>query len=281
MLAIINVLAAMTKIILAAAVQLHSTEDKARNVDAAVRLVSDAAARGSTLVAPPELFHCIGRWETIVAEAEPLSGPTLRRMSELAAELGITLLAGSIAERTDVAGKVFNTSLLFGPDGRQLACYRKRHLFDVDVPDKVTVRESNSVLPGEEIAATSLPDFTLGQAICYDLRFPELFRQLADRKADVIAIPAAFAFTTGCDHWEVLLRARAIENQAFVIAPNQHGRHTPTLQSYGRSMIVDPWGTVLATAADGESVALAELDFQRLQDIRRHLPSLTHRRRYG
>ncbi|WP_339910776.1 carbon-nitrogen hydrolase family protein [Symmachiella dynata] len=265
-------------IILAAVVQLQSTEEKARNVDAAARLVTEAAQRGASFVALPELFNCIGRWEAVVAEAEPISGPTSRQMSELAANLGITLLAGSIAEQSEVAGKIYNTSLLFGPDGQQLACYRKRHLFDVDVPDKVTVRESEFVMPGAEIVGTTLPDFTLGQSICYDLRFPELFRALADRQADVIAVPAAFAFGTGCDHWEVLLRARAIENQAFVIAPNQHGRHTPTLQSYGRSMIVDPWGTVLATAADGESLALAELDFQRLQDIRRHLPALAHRR---
>ncbi len=268
----------MTKI-LAAVVQMSSTEDKQRNLDAAERLVTEAAERGARFVVLPELFNCVGRWETVAAAAEPIPGPTSGAMSELAARLQITLLAGSLAERAEVAaGKVYNNSLLFGSDGNQLAVYRKRHLFDVDLPGKVTVRESDYVVAGEEIVATKLADFTLGQSICYDLRFPELYRELAARKSDVIAVPSAFATTTGCDHWEVLLRARAIENQAYVLAANQQGQHTPTFQSYGRSMIVDPWGIVLAVAADGESIALAELDFERQRTIQMQLPALTHRR---
>ena len=264
--------------LIVACVQLTATTDKAHNVATATRLVESAAAAGARLVALPELFNCLGEPEEIVEQAEPVPGPTSEAMSQLAGRLGITLLAGSLAERHQADRRVSNTSLLFGPDGLLLATYRKLHLFDIDLPDQVSFQESSFVAPGDEIVVTDTPAGRIGQATCYDLRFPELFRALVDRDATLIVIPSAFTQATGRDHWQVLLRARAIENQAFVIAPNQYGRHAPGIQTYGRSMIIDPWGTVLATAPDGEGTITAELDFDRLEQVRARLPALAHRR---
>ena len=261
-----------------AAVQMTSTDDKSKNLATANRLVEEAARCGAKLIALPELFNCLGEPETIVAQAEPIPGTTSQTMSELASRLEVTLLAGSIAERTEQSSKIFNTSLLFGPDGRQLACYRKIHLFDIDLPDRVTFQESEIMGSGDRIAVSDTSIGRLGQATCYDLRFPELFRRLIDAGAEVFAIPSAFTLATGRDHWQVLLRARAIENQVFVIAPNQFGRHAPTINTYGRSMIIDPWGTILATAPDGEGAITAELDLDRQAEIRERLPALKHRR---
>lgn len=260
-----------------AAVQMTSSHDKARNLDAAGQLIRVAAERGASLVALPELFNCLAHPERIVAEAEPIPGPTSRVMSELAAEHGIVLVAGSIGERSD-SEKIYNTSLLFGPDGRLIARYRKLHLFDIDVSGSVTFRESQFMAQGDRLAVTETVVGRVAQATCYDLRFPELFRRFVDLEAEILAIPAAFTMATGRDHWEVLLRARAIENQLFVVAPNQYGRHDDSLHTYGRSMIIDPWGTVLATAPDGEGVITAEIDFERTRRIRSQLPCLQHRR---
>lgn len=268
----------MTDRYLAAVVQLSSGEDKEANLAAASSLIEQAAGRGAELVALPELFNCLGRPDEIVRQAESIPGPTSEAMSALAARLGITLLAGSMAERDEGTGRAFNTSVLFGPDGKQLAAYRKLHLFDIDLPGRVTFRESSWLRAGDEVVAVPTPLGTLGLAICYDLRFAELFRVLSDRGADVLLVPSAFTQATGCDHWQVLLQARAIENQAFVIAPNQHGIHSPQLVTYGRSMIIDPWGTVLATAGDGAGIALAEIRRERLVEVRRRLPALKHRR---
>lgn len=260
-----------------AAVQMNSTDDKAENQESARRLITEAAGRGATFVALPELFNCLGQPETIVSNAEPVPGPTSELMSELAKELQITLLAGSLGERCE-GDKIYNTSLLFGPAGDLLAKYRKLHLFDIDLPGEVTFRESEFMGFGDRIAVTDTNVGRLGQSICYDLRFPELCRLLVDKGAEVIVVPAAFAMATGRDHWEVLLRARAIENQCFVIAPNQFGRHGGNLHTFGRSMIIDPWGTVLATATDGNCVITAEIDLEQLGRIRSQLPSLQHRR---
>ncbi len=260
-----------------AAIQMNSTDDKTENLASARRLVTEAAGRGASLVALPELFNCLGPPETIVANSEPIPGLTSELMSKLARELQITILAGSLGERCE-GDKIFNTSLLFGPDGDLLAKYRKLHLFDIDLPGEVTFQESDFMGFGDRIAVTDTDVGRLGQSTCYDLRFPELFRLLVDDGAEVIVVPAAFAMATGRDHWEVLLRARAIENQCFVIAPNQFGRHGESLQTYGRSMIVDPWGTVLAKAPDGSGVITAEIDFDQLVKIRSHLPCLQHRR---
>ena len=260
-----------------AALQMTSGDNKSENLATATRLAEEAAQRGADFAALPELFNCLADPKRIVAEAEPIPGPTSQVMSELAARLKITLLAGSIAERAK-SGEVFNSSLLFGPDGQQLACYRKIHLFDIDLPGRVTFQESKFLSPGNQIRVTETPIGRLGQATCYDLRFPELFRSLVDRQADLFVVPAAFTLATGRDHWETLVRARAIENQAYIIAPNQFGRHTPTMNSLGRSLIVDPWGTVLATAPDGEAVITAIVQRTHQATIRATLPALSHRR---
>lgn len=268
----------MTEVYRAAAVQMSSGEDVAANLASATHGVEQAAAAGARLVVLPEMFACLGRVEAIVASAETIPGPTSDALCQLARRLQIILVAGSFAERSPRPDKVYNTSLLMGPDGAILASYRKIHLFDVDLPGQVSLTESSWIVPGDATATVATPLGCIGQAICYDLRFPELFRELADAGADVICVPAAFTLPTGRDHWEVLARARAIENQAFVVAANQFGRHTPQLTTYGRSMIVDPWGTPLAVAADGVGIAMAEIDLARMQEIRRRLPALDHRR---
>ncbi len=261
----------------AAAIQMNSTGDRPRNRAVAERLVRAAVADGATFVVLPEKWNVLGTPEQLAAGAEPLDGPSTTWARELACELRIDLVAGSIVElRED--GRRFNTSVHAGPDGELRGVYRKLHLFDVEVAGTV-YRESDGEDPGEEIVTTALHDGSLlGMAVCYDLRFPELFRILTLRGARVLALPSAFTLATTRDHWEILLRARAIEDQCFVVAANQIGEHAPGKVSGGRSMVVDPWGTVLATAPDGEGYALAELDFARQDAIRASLPTLQHRR---
>ncbi len=263
---------------LAAAIQLNANADKARNLERAGALVAAAAAAGAELVVLPEKWNLLGGAEEIRAGAEELdSGPTIAAARGWARELGIHLVAGSIGERVAGEERLFNTSCVFDPAGDLVASYRKIHMFDVDVGG-VRYRESDAEQPGEEIVSAEVAGVEVGLTICYDLRFPELYRILAIAGAQVITVPAAFTMTTGRDHWEVLLRARAIENQAFVIAPNQFGEAPPHYNSYGRSMIVDPWGVVLAQAPDGEGFISAELDLARQQEIRSTLPSLANRR---
>ncbi|HEX3241998.1 MAG TPA: carbon-nitrogen hydrolase family protein [Solirubrobacterales bacterium] len=259
----------------AAAVQLNSTDDRERNLATAERLVRAAAADGATLVALPEKWNLLAGGEELLAGAEPLHGPSLTAARAWASELGIHLLAGSIAARGDERAQ--NTSVLVGPDGSDLAVYRKIHMFDVDVGG-VSYRESAFEDPGSEIVTASLGEAELGLTVCYDLRFPELYRILALRGARLISVPSAFTTTTGRDHWEVLLRARAIENQAFLIAPNQIGVAPPHYDSFGHSMIVDPWGRVLATAPDEECFIAADLDLAAQDEVRDSLPALANRR---
>jgi len=259
----------------AAAVQLNSTGDKAGNLATAERLVRAAAADGAELVALPEKWNLLAAGEELLAGAEPLDGPTLTAARGWARELGIHLLAGSISEQG--GEKAFNTSVLIGSDGEDLAVYRKIHMFDVDVGG-VAYRESAHERAGEEIVLGSVDGPSLGLSVCYDLRFPELFRILTLRGARLVAVPSAFTAATGRDHWEVLLRARAIENQVFVLAPNQVGAAPPHYASYGRSAIVDPWGVVLATAPDEECFVAAELDLAAQERVREALPSLANRR---
>jgi len=280
----------------AAVVQLNSTGEKARNLAAAERLVRAAAADGAELVALPEKWNLLAEGEELLAGAEPLDGPSLTAARALARELGIYLLAGSICEAAPgptarkarhvsgnrpVGPRAFNTSVLIGPDGSDLAAYRKIHMFDVEVGG-VAYRESEHEEPGEEIVVATLgdpgADLSLGLSVCYDLRFPELYRILALRGARVVAVPSAFTAATGRDHWEVLLRARAIEDQVFVLAPNQVGEAPPHFDSYGHSAIVDPWGAILATVADGEGFAAADLDLGAQERVREQLPSLANRR---
>ncbi|MCE9547975.1 MAG: carbon-nitrogen hydrolase family protein [Planctomycetia bacterium] len=274
----------MRKPLTAAAVQMNSGPDREANLRVASRLVSEAAGGGARLVCLPELFNRLGPLAEVAAAAEPVPGPTSTAMSQLAAQLQITLLAGSICQQSDTPGRVFNTSLLYGPDGRLLAAYRKIHLFDVDLPGDATapavrVAESQHFDGGTDVVVAASPSARLGLSICYDLRFPELYRRLAKQGAEVLLIPASFTFTTGRDHWQTLLMARAIENQAFVVAAGQCGTHPPGMKTYGHSQIIDPWGHVLAEASESdEGVILAELDFEELARIRRQLPALAHRR---
>lgn len=260
-----------------AAVQLNSNADKARNLAAAEALVRAAAANGAELVALPEKWNLLATGEELVAGAEPLDGPSLTAARSWARALGIHLLAGSISERAGDGEKPFNASVLIGPDGDDLAVYRKIHMFDVDAGG-VSYRESAHEQPGEEIVTAPVGGIDVGLTICYDLRFPELHRILAIRGARLLTVPAAFTTATGRDHWEVLLRARAIENAVFVLAAGQVGQAPPHFDCYGRSMIVDPWGVVLATAADEECFIAADLDLAAQERIRESLPALANRR---
>jgi predicted amidohydrolase len=261
----------------AAAVQLSSTPDRDRNLEAADRLTRAAAAQGAELVVLPEKWPVLGTPEQTAAGAEPLDGPALSWARGAARELGIDLVAGSIAEHVPDADRGANTSVHIGPDGEDRAVYRKIHMFDVEVGGR-TYRESEHEAPGDEIVGSELANGEgLGLTICYDLRFPELFRILAVRGATVVTVPAAFTETTTRDHWEVLLRARAIEDQCFVVAANQVGEPAPGIRTGGRSMIVNPWGLVLSQAPDFETFILADLDFERLRGIRTKLPSLANR----
>ncbi|MBS1883609.1 MAG: carbon-nitrogen hydrolase family protein [Actinobacteria bacterium] len=260
-----------------AAVQLNSTAEKARNLAAAEALVRAAAADGAELVALPEKWNLLAPGKELVAGAEPLDGPSLTAARSWARALGIHLLAGSISERVGEGEKPFNTSVLIGPDGEDLAAYRKIHMFDVDAGG-VSYRESAHEQPGEEIITAPVGGILAGLTICYDLRFPELHRILAVRGARLITVPAAFTAATGRDHWEVLLRARAIENAVFVLAAGQIGKVPPHFDSYGRSAVIDPWGVVLATAPDEECFAAADLDLAAQERIREALPALANRR---
>jgi deaminated glutathione amidase len=261
----------------AAAVQLNSTDDRERNLAVAERLVREAAADGAELVVLPEKWPLLAGTKQLRAGAEPLDGPAIAAASGWAEELGLHLVAGSIAERVGDREKLFNTSVLIGPEGEREALYRKIHMFDVDVGG-VSYRESEAEEPGDEIVVADAGPVPVGLSVCYDLRFPELYRILAVRGARVVTVPSAFTERTGRDHWEVLLRARAIENQVFVVAAAQVGEAPPNYRSYGRSMIVDPWGVVLAQAPDSECFVAADLDLARQEEIRRSLPSLANRR---
>jgi predicted amidohydrolase len=259
-------------------VQLNSNEDTGRNLATADRLVRQAAALGAELVVLPEKWSVLGTPEQMLAGAQPLDGECITWARGAAGELGIDLVAGSIAERVEGRPKTSNTSVHIGPNGELRAVYRKIHMFDVEV-DGVAYRESANEQAGDEVVVSELAGgVTLGMSICYDLRFPELYRILAVRGAQVTVVPSAFTLATTRDHWELLLRARAVENQCFVVAANQIGVHPPGHRSGGRSMIVDPWGLVLASAPDTETAVVADLDLDFLGDVRRRIPALAHRR---
>jgi len=261
----------------AAAIQLNSTADVDRNLATAERLVDAAAAAGAELVVLPEKWSALGPGEMLLELAEPLDGPIVTAARGWAQRLGITLLAGSVGERIEGSERIANTSLLIAPDGEIEATYRKIHMFDVDVGG-VSYRESEHERAGEEVVVAPAAGTDLGMTICYDLRFPELFRILALRGARVITVPSAFTATTGRDHWEVLLRARAIEDQLFVVAANQFGTAPPSFSSWGHSMIVDPWGRILDVLADGAGHAIADLDLGEVERVRAQVPSLASRR---
>ncbi|MDX1501108.1 MAG: carbon-nitrogen hydrolase family protein [Thermoanaerobaculia bacterium] len=265
---------------LAAVVQLNSTSDAEANWESARGLVERAAGYGAVFVATPENTNYLGPHEEKVRRAEPLDGPTCARFAELARRLGVELLLGSFNERAAQPARCRNTSVLFGADGERRAVYRKIHLFDVNLPPDVRFAESDTVEPGDELVTAATRCGVLGLSVCYDLRFPELYRALAAKGAELLSVPSAFTARTGKAHWEPLLRARAIENQCYVLAPAQHGRHDDEglRESHGNAMIVDPWGSVVARAADGPGIALAEIDPERLRQIRRAMPVAEHRR---
>ncbi len=259
-------------------VQMNSRSDKAENLAVAEQLVTEAAQQGAKLVALPEYVNFLGPRELHDANAEPIPGPTTERFAALARRLGIYLLGGSILERSEIPGKFYNTSVLYGPDGSILAIYRKIHLFDVDLTGNVTSNESATILPGDRIVTAEVAGHTVGLTICYDLRFPELYRLLTLAGAELILVPAAFTLYTGKDHWHVLLRARAIENQCYIAAPAQIGPHDPGQQCYGHALVADPWGTVIAEATNRVGVVVTTLDFAYLREVRQQLPSLANRR---
>ena len=263
---------------LAAVIQMTTSSDKAANLEKAERMIRLAAARGAQLVGLPETFNWRGKRSDEPAAAESLEGETLTVMARLARELEIHVLAGSITEHVPGESRRYNTSVLFGSDGARLAVYRKIHLFDIDLPGRVTVKESDAKLPGSEVVTAATTLGTVGLTVCYDVRFPELYRRLVYAEATILTIPSAFTFPTGEAHWEVLMRARAIENQSYVLAPAQFGANVHGFSDYGNSMIVDPWGRVLARASDQEGVLIAPMDMDYLARVRRELPSLTHAR---
>jgi deaminated glutathione amidase len=261
-----------------ACVQLTSSDDKAANLEKTARFVAEAAGKGAELVQLPEKWNAIGDAETLHATAESLEdGESVAAMAEWARRHGIWLIGGSITERREGRQKLSNTCLVFDPEGEIAALYRKIHMFDVEVGG-IVYRESEAEEPGDEPVVVRAAEWTVGLTICYDVRFPELYRVLALEGAELLTVPAHFTLHTGRDHWEVLLRARAIENSCYVAAAAQIGETRPGKPSYGRSLIADPWGLVVALAPDEEGVIAADLDRQRLVDIRMSLPSLASRR---
>jgi predicted amidohydrolase len=260
-----------------AAIQMNSRDDKAANIQTALELIDHAAASGARLIALPEIWTYLGDSSGIRDNAEPIPGSVFDLLADRARRHRIYLHGGSFHQSEPGNPRVLNTAVVFNPDGDLIAKYSKIHMFDVVLDGVATYEESASVAPGDEIVTFDMEGIRVGLAICYDLRFPELFRILALRGADLIVLPAAFTMTTGKDHWEILIRARAIENGVYMMAPGQVGQDGHGKWCYGRSMIVDPWGTVLATAPDVETVIGATVDLSRLRNVRRQVPSLANR----
>lgn len=264
-----------------AAIQLTSADDLAANLNRCEQLVKQASERGAELVVLPENFAFFSADTTRRDVAESLqgeAGPIRAALSRWARECSITIVGGGFPERSEDPERPYNTAIVLGTEGELRASYRKIHLFDVDLSDGTHLRESDATKAGNAPVVVEVKGFKVGLSICYDLRFPELYRALVDRGAELIVVPAAFTLHTGKDHWHVLLRARAIEGQAWVAAANQFGQHPKGRNSYGHSMLIDPWGTVVAEASDGEGMALTWIDRARLQQVRAGLPCLRHRR---
>lgn len=267
---------------LAACLQMCATDDISANLEAIEAGIVRAAAYGARLVATPENSTFLGLSDRKVALAEPLDGPSHRRLGDLARLHRIHLLVGSVAERCD-ENRCFNTSLLFGPDGTLLACYRKLHLFDINIPNGPRFQESATIARGDRLVVVPTALGRIGLSICYDLRFPLLYQRLVEMGAEILTVPSAFTLQTGKDHWHPLLRARAIETQCYLLAPAQDGKHDSAglRHSYGHSLIADPWGTVLAECGDGPGLCLAEVNLERLATLRRAMPVQAHRQPLG
>ena len=271
---------------LTSCVQLCCTTDIRRNLDALETLCRRSARYGAKLIATPENTPFLGAQFHKVELAQPLDGEIGTRLSQLARDCNAHLLIGSLPEQKRLSdgsidkSRCYNTSVLYGPDGKIIARYRKIHLFDVDIPGGLCVKESDTICPGDEVVVAETELGNIGMSICYDLRFPELFRKQVDQGANIIAIPSAFTLTTGKDHWHTLLRTRAIETQCWVIAPAQWGTHDKEgkRKSYGHTMIIDPWGTIVADKGDGEGICLAEIDLSYNSSVRQSIPLQQHRR---
>ena len=261
-----------------AACQLSSASDKEANLRAAMAALDQAAAARADLAVLPECVEYMGTPDGARAVVEPLDGPTGKRFGAKAREHRMWVLAGSIRCAHEADGRAYNTSMLFNRDGDRVAVYKKLHLYDVEIPGRVSAKESAVVAGGNQIVNADMEGVGLGLSICYDIRFPELYRLLALRGARILLVPAAFTLYTGKDHWELLLRARAVETQCFVIAAGQIGLYLPGKACYGRSMIIDPWGVVLACAPDRNCVITADLDFAAQDKVRAELPALANRR---
>lgn len=264
-----------------AAVQLSSQSSLAHNLEHVTHWVGLAARSGAELVVLPENFAYFGEEAEKCALAESIedgTGPIVSTLVSLARAHGVAIVGGGMPEKSAHPDRPYNTSVFVGRDGQVLGKYRKIHLFDVALADGTELRESRATLAGDEVSVTPFGDRRVGMTVCYDLRFPELYRKLVDAGADLVTVPAAFTLTTGKDHWHVLLRARAIEHQVFVVAAAQHGTHPKGRRTYGKSLVADPWGDVIAQAGEGPGLAMATLDFDYLARVRRELPCLTHRR---
>jgi predicted amidohydrolase len=257
--------------------QLNARDDRPANLRTARELLDRAAALGAGLALLPEYTDYLGPGAG-APKPEGLDGEYVAFFSDAARELNMWVLAGSFHEAGPDAERTFNTMPVFDRDGSMVAAYRKIHLYDVEIPGRVSYQESRTVAPGDDVVTVPVDGVPVGLSICYDLRFPELYRRLAQSGAKILVVPAAFMMHTGRDHWEVLLRARAIENQCYVLAADQTGDHEPGRTCFGRSMVIDPWGTVVAQAPDEVGVAVADIDLERLDRIRLELPSLANRR---
>jgi deaminated glutathione amidase len=267
---------------LVAVVQLNSQDNVPSNLTRAQHWIAQAAAAGAKFVVLPENFAFMGE-ETAKREvAERLDrvrpGPIVSALAESATAHGVWVLGGGMPEQSDDPVRPYNTSVLVAPSGGIAAAYRKVHLFDVSLPDGTSACESAGSSAGQEAVTADVLGVRVGLSICYDLRFPELYRRLVDQGARVVTVPASFTLTTGKDHWHALLRARAIENQVYVLAPAQHGKHPRGRQTYGKSVVVDPWGEVVAQCSEGEGFAVARLDFEYQDRVRTSLPALLHRK---
>jgi len=262
---------------LAAAIQIDTQSDKAINLSKVEHYIDEAVARGARLIGMPEMVNYIGDEDGERENAESVPGETINRLAVKAKQHAVWLHCGSIFERVEGSDKLYNTSVLLSPQGDITARYRKIHLFDVNVKNGPSFMESNTKQPGTDIVVAATPLGNIGLSICYDMRFPEIYRIMMLRKAQIVFVPAEYTLMTGKDHWEPILRTRAIENQVYVIAPAQIGTK-PTFQTYGRSLIIDPWGTVIAKMPDREGFITAEIDLDYLDSVRRQIPCLKNRR---
>jgi predicted amidohydrolase len=259
-----------------AAIQMNSTDNRDLNIEKAENYVKEAVKGGAELVALPEYFSYLSTEGEEIPFAEPMDGPLVKKMRRLAKDLKIYLLCGSIPEKIKRSKRIYNTSILIHPKGKIIGTYRKIHLFDINIKGKAAFKESHFYEGGKEVVLVKTDKGKYGMTVCYDLRFPELYRTLALKGAEIIFIPSAFTSYTGMFHWMALLRARAIENQVYIIAPAQVGRHGPKRSSYGNSAIINPWGKVIALLQEGEGIIQANIDLKYLKELRKSFPCLEH-----